>query len=119
KEVTRFLSTDGHSRSASDARSAAAVQDGDNAQRLRDQLAEVLLDDTRLHILYDMLSTYEKNVLRYFIFQVEDHCLTYRHLQQEAGQLKPNLFRLGLTGLRRKGLLYTLRRQWGEVAYFL
>lgn len=119
KEVTRFLSTDGHSRSGSDARSAAAVQDGDNAQRLRDQLAEVLLDDTRLHILYDMLSTYEKNVLRYFIFQVEDHCLTYRHLQQETGQLKPNLFRLGLTGLRRKGLLYTLRRQWGEVAYFL
>lgn len=84
-----------------------------------EQLVYLLTNQDTLSILWTQLSTYEQAVLKYFIFHVGDDLLTYRQIEGELLGIKPTTFRLGLTGLRRKGFIYTIRRQWREVAYIL
>jgi|GEM_PF-4518357 len=69
--------------------------------------------------IYQSLNQYEKEALHSFIFFVGQDLLTYRQIEQGVHGIKPYTFRIGLTGLRRKGIIYTIRRQWGEVAYVL
>lgn len=84
-----------------------------------EQLVNSLTSQEILAPLWVQLSTYEQAVLRYFIFQVGDDLLTYRQIEEGRHGFNPTTFRLGLVGLCRKGFIYTLRRQWGEVAYIL
>ncbi|EGL81651.1 hypothetical protein CathTA2_2837 [Caldalkalibacillus thermarum TA2.A1] len=86
-------------------------------QMLRQQLARLFADGQAMQLLYRSLSPYEQKVVHYFLFQTGGDFLTCRQVEEEQFVLKPNLFQLGLIGLRRKGLVYTLRRQRGEVAY--
>lgn len=86
-------------------------------EHLRTLLTYILLDRTSVELIYESLSKYECDVLAYFIFHVERDFLSYRKIEQGLTGYKPHTFRLGLIGLRRKGLIYTLRRQWGEEGY--
>ncbi|MDQ0167863.1 hypothetical protein [Bacillus horti] len=86
-------------------------------KKLRGVLQEKLQEQTYIQEIYKSLSPYEKDVLRFFIFHVGRDFLSYRQIDQEVQGIKSNLFRLGLVGLRQKGLIYSFRRQWGEEAY--
>lgn len=88
-------------------------------ENVRQQLASILSSEKELALIYSHLSAYELEALKYFIFQVSEDFLTYRQIEQGMEGIRPTIFRLGLTGLRRKGLIFTVRRQWGEVAYVL
>lgn len=96
--------------------------DGDfvEEETLRGFLVGLLTNETALQVMYNKLSTYEKTVLNYFVFHVGQDILTFREIESgDRNGIGLTAFRLGLTGLRQKGLVYTLRRQWGEVAYVL
>jgi hypothetical protein len=88
-------------------------------EEAREELLHVLGSREKVAVLYKSLSNYEHHVLESFIFHVGQDFLTYRQIEHGIEGIKPTLFRIGITGLRRKGLIYTVRRQWGEVAYFL
>lgn len=101
-----------------------SVTDGDDdeankVEEQREQLYQLLTDQRSLHGVYRSLSEYERYVLLYFIYHVGQELLTHRQINNLGREMKLLSFRLGLTGLRRKGLIYTVRRQWGEEAYFL
>ncbi|WP_202081010.1 hypothetical protein [Caldalkalibacillus salinus] len=89
------------------------------ADPTRKLLQDTLIRRDVLQTLYNQLSEVEKQVLYYFMFQVGQDFLTHRQIEHEKTGHKSAYFRLGLTGLRRKGIIYTLRRQWGEEAYVL
>ncbi|MBN6186070.1 helicase-associated domain-containing protein [Aneurinibacillus sp. BA2021] len=59
----------------------------------------------------------EKRVLLHFLFRVGEDIVTYRQMEEYAQKVSPLIVYSGLTGLRRRGLVYTLRRLWGELAY--
>lgn len=104
--------------------SALELQESYNAEALdetdlRARLIMCLLDRNNLKKLLSSLSAYEQEALEHFIFQVGEDMITYRQIEQGLNGIKPNIFRLGLTALRRKGMVYTIRRQWGEVAYII
>lgn len=88
-------------------------------EALREKLIKILSHPENMNCLFRFLIHYERKVLEYFIFQVGQDFLTYRQIEQGLNGIQPHIFRLGLTGLRRKGIIYTVRRQWGEVAYIL
>jgi hypothetical protein len=85
----------------------------------REEIVSLLCSEKIAYQIFQFLSTYEREVLNYFIFHVGQDFLTYRQIEKGLQGIQPTIFRLGLTGLRRKGLIYTVRRQWGEVAYIL
>jgi hypothetical protein len=88
-------------------------------ENLRERLVTTLSNPGHIACLLRCLSGYEREVLEYFIFKVGQDFLTYRQIEQGVNGIQPHIFRLGLTALRRKGIIYTVRRQWGEVAYIL
>lgn len=88
-------------------------------EEIREEIVSLLHNEQHILHLFEYLSAYEREVLRTFVFHVGDDFLTYRQIEKGLQGIQPTIFRLGLTGLRRKGLIYTVRRQWGEVAYIL
>ncbi len=74
-----------------------------------------------MHALYMALSRPEGLLLQHIIFYYSDQLFTLRQLEKSFSEIEgDSVIRLiGLTGLRRKGLLYTLRRPWGEEAFFI
>lgn len=72
------------------------------------------------HVIAQMWETFteaEKQVLLHFLYQVGEDIVTYRQMEEYAQEVSPLIIYSGLTGLRRRGLIYTLRRLWGELAY--
>lgn len=88
-------------------------------EEMKEKLLSLLSHPENILCLFRFLSSYEREVLDYFIFQVGQDFLTYRQIEQGLNGIEPHIFRIGLTGLRRKGIIFTVRRQWGEVAYIL
>ncbi|WP_025028309.1 hypothetical protein [Caldalkalibacillus mannanilyticus] len=84
---------------------------------LREYIFTVLTSPDKVGEIIKGLTPYERAVLDHFIYYTGQDLLTYRQIEQKVNGIKPHLFRIGLTGLRRKGMIYTIRRQWGEVAY--
>lgn len=78
-----------------------------------------LLDPDYLHSCWNTLSREEKQVVEFFILVKGEDFLTYRELEQSRLPLHPTRFRLAMTRLQRSGLLFTLRRMWGELAYIM
>ncbi|MBP1932835.1 helicase-associated domain-containing protein [Ammoniphilus resinae] len=78
-----------------------------------------LLDEEYIHSFWNQLTTEEKEVIRFFLFNKWTDLLTYRELEQGVSQLSSASFRVALTKLRRKGIIFTLRRMWGELAYVM
>jgi hypothetical protein len=92
---------------------------GMSEEEIRKDIVAILCDEELIPRLFGFLSTYEREVLCYFVFHVGEDFLTYRQIEKGLQGIQPTIFRLGLTGLRRKGIIFTVRRQWGEVAYIL
>jgi hypothetical protein len=81
------------------------------------RLASYVKDEKTIAAIWESLSSSEKQVLTHFLFAVGHDILTYRQMEEYARLSSPLVAYSGLTGLRRRGLVYTLRRLWGEVAY--
>ncbi len=99
------------------------------SERVREQVAlehqktdlqlTFLLDSEYLHSCWESMSEEEKQVIHFFILVSGDDFLTYRELEQSKLPLHPTRFRLAMTRLQRLGLIFTLRRMWGELAYIM
>lgn len=96
------------------------LQQGNNRESelesTEDPLAFLLQEDY-LNALWHDFSHQEKSVLYYFVFAVRDGVLSHRRAEQGIPGMSLIDFRLGLTLLRRKGIIYTVRRLWGELGY--
>jgi hypothetical protein len=92
----------------------------ENAQEEAEEqmLLRNLLDEEMAAMQAKKLTDSEKIVLAFFIFGVGHDMVTYRQLEMWS-RTAPYSVIGGLTGLRRKGLVYTLRRLWGELAYVM
>ena len=78
-----------------------------------------LLDKEYINSFWNQLTNDEKEVIRFFLFNKWTDLLTYRELEHGVSQLSSASFRVALTKLRRKGIIFTLRRMWGELAYVM
>jgi hypothetical protein len=83
----------------------------------KETLSGALLDEPSIRTTWESLTAQEKNVLLYFLFAVGHDIVTYRQMEAFAYASSPIEVYAGLTGIRRKGIVYTLRRLWGEMAY--
>lgn len=73
----------------------------------------------RIPNLWEKLSPEERKVLIYFLFRVPGQSIPYRQLDVLAKSHSPYAIYRGLTGLRQKGIIYTHKYQWGEMAFFI
>lgn len=80
---------------------------------------QFLLEPDYLQSCWESMSPEEKQVIQFFILVKGEDFLTYRELEQSKLPLHPTRFRLAMTRLQRLGLLFTLRRMWGELAYIM
>jgi hypothetical protein len=80
---------------------------------------DFLLDSEYIKELWNELTNEEEAVIQYFLLYKGTDLLTYRELEQEQFPIPRSSFRVGLTKLRRKGIVFTLRRLWGELAYVM
>lgn len=85
----------------------------------RNRAALHLLAPTTVEQTWQVMTREEKQMLVYMLFAIGHDMLTYRQMEQYARTTSPLAAYSGLTGLRRRGLVYTLRRLWGEVAYIM
>ncbi|KXG43924.1 helicase-associated domain-containing protein [Tepidibacillus decaturensis] len=82
-----------------------------------EQLIKLFSNSDALREIFEKMTNLEKEVLSYFIVQIPNQIFPYRKLDKLRGTLNRNEFEYGLIKLRRKGILYTIRKSWGEVAY--
>ncbi|WP_027417829.1 hypothetical protein [Aneurinibacillus terranovensis] len=77
-----------------------------------------LLSENTIAAQWRTMNRSEKGILNLFLFGIGQDMITYRQLE---GLAKSAAFPVyaGFTGLRRKGIIYTLRRLWGEVGYVM
>ena len=73
----------------------------------------------KMELIYRQMTKIEKDVLSYFIFQIPNQAFSYRKLDRIVGSLSRDEFEYGLIKLRRKGILFTLRRNWGDLAFIM
>ena len=78
-----------------------------------------LLNEDWVKQCWEAMSEDERQVILFFIKEKGKDILTYRELEQGHIPLSPVRFRVALTKLRRSGFIFTLRRMWGEHAYFM
>ncbi len=69
--------------------------------------------------LWGKLNPDERKVLVYFLFCAPGQSLSYRQIDVVAKSHSPYAIYRGLTGLRQKGIIYTQRHKWGEMAFFI
>ncbi|GEN34999.1 hypothetical protein [Aneurinibacillus danicus] len=84
-----------------------------------DELSHYIISSAAIERTWLTLTDEEKEMLLYFLFRVGRDIVTYRQMEEYARLASPLAAYSGLTGLRRRGLVYTLRRLWGELAYCL
>lgn len=82
-----------------------------------EELADCLLKE--MEQIWAVLSWDEKRILYYFLFRFPNEPITYRGMDALARTHSSFRVYRGLTGLRRKGIVFTLRRLWGEMAFFV
>ena len=85
----------------------------------REKVASHILAARTVEQTWRAMTQEEKQVLVYLLFRIGEDVLTYRQMEQYARDTSPLTAYSGLTGLRRRGIVYTLRRLWGEVAYVI
>lgn len=84
-----------------------------------DQGLTFLLEEAWVKLCWEAMSEDERKVIRFFISEKGKDILTYRELEQSTIPLSSVRFRVALTKLRRSGFIFTLRRMWGEQAFFI
>ncbi|MBO8171280.1 MAG: helicase-associated domain-containing protein [Bacillaceae bacterium] len=88
-------------------------------QRKEGTPLDFLMEPDYLESLWNRFTLEERTVMSYFLFKIRDQVLTYRQMEKGIPGLPAARFRYALTLLRRKGLVYTVRRQWGELGYII
>jgi len=87
------------------------------------QLVELILDQLleqeKIKTVYQYMNDNEKEVLNYFIIHNPNQMFAYRKLERLNGRLTRDQFEDGVTRLRRKGILYTIRRSWGDIGFII
>lgn len=76
-----------------------------------------LTDPGKLPNIYRQMTKIEKEVLNYFIMQLPNQIFPYRLLDKFSGTVSRDDFEYGITKLRRKGIIFALRKSWGELAF--
>ncbi len=69
--------------------------------------------------VFQEMTKEEKDVLTYLIFNNPNQMLLYRKLEGISYRISRDEFEYGLTKLRRKGIIFTLRKSWGEVGFII
>ncbi|WP_339061628.1 hypothetical protein [Tepidibacillus marianensis] len=87
--------------------------------KLMDQLAKLLCDLHYLQNLYKTMSTEEKGVLQHFIIHRPGQLLSIRTLNHHTGLISRGQFEKGLLLLHRKGILFRLRKSYGDMGYVI
>jgi len=72
-----------------------------------------------LSVLYETMSTEEKEVLAYFVIQNPNQYIFYRRLDKINTIISRDRFEHGIIKLRRKGIIFAVRRSWGEIAFII
>ncbi len=95
------------------------ISDSAAASLERKNRLDFLLHQDYPDRVWDRLSRPEQKLISYFVFFIRDGVLTYRQVEQGLPQLPVSECRPALTLLRRKGMVFTVRRQWGELGYIM
>ncbi len=78
-----------------------------------------LIQPSTIKIMIQQMTKQEKEVLSFFIYQIPNQMFYYRKLDRISGTISREDFEYGIIKLRRKGILFTLRRSWGEMAFIM
>lgn len=78
-----------------------------------------LIDKDNLPALYEAMSLEEKEALAYFIIQNPNQYIFYRRLDRINSKISRDKFEAGLIKLRRKGIVFAVRKSWGEIAFII
>lgn len=84
-----------------------------------DSLPGALTDPAYWRTYARSLSEEERNVLNWFAIERGEDWLAFRELQGSELPLPSVVFRLVLTRLRQRGVLYAVRQKWGGTFYIL
>lgn len=82
-------------------------------------LNTMLIDKDNLPNLYESMSPEEKEVLAYFVIQNPNQYIFYRRLDRINTIISRDKFEVGLIKLRRKGIVFAVRKSWGEIAFII
>jgi len=93
--------------------------EGKSPNELVTELNHWLTQAENLQMVDQQMTKEEKEVLSYFIYQIPNQILPYRRLDKWPGSINRDQFEYGITKLRRKGMIFTLRRSWGELAFII
>lgn len=94
------------------------VQSDGNLLNIENIVQHITSHDA-IECVWRSLTTEEKELLLHFLFRIGTDMVTYRQMEEYAKIDSQLAIYSGLTGLRQRGLIYTLRRLWGELAYYL
>lgn len=78
-----------------------------------------LINKENLSALYEEMSLEEREVLAYFVIQNPNQYIFYRRLDRINTIISRDKFEQGLIKLRRRGIIYAVRRSWGEIAFII
>lgn len=78
-----------------------------------------LIDKDNLPALYEAMSREEREVLAYFVIQNPNQYILYRRLDRINTIISRDKFEAGLVKLRRKGIVFAVRKSWGEIAFII
>lgn len=95
------------------------ISDSAAASQERENRLDFLLHQNYLNKVWNHLTPAEQKLIAYFVFFIRDGVLTYRQVEQGLPRLPVSECRPALTLLRRKGMVFTVRRQWGELGYIM
>jgi hypothetical protein len=84
-------------------------------------LSEILLSEQTLAKLFIQLESWEKRTLELIVQRFATHIFDFNSLQlaARATELSGAELRAGIAKLRRKGILFAMRKSWGENSYFI
>jgi hypothetical protein len=84
-------------------------------------LSETLLSESTLDELFKQLKPWEQKTLRLIVQRFATHLFDFNSLQiaARATELSGAELKAGIAQLRRKGILFAIRKSWGENSYFI
>ncbi|MFV9510210.1 helicase-associated domain-containing protein [Tepidibacillus sp. LV47] len=85
--------------------------------KLLNHLLHLLLDVHYLKQLYQGLSLEEKEVIDFFIIHRPNQMFSYRSLNQKFDSIHRDRFEKGIHQLMAKGLLFQLKRNYGDIGF--
>ena len=87
--------------------------------KLMNQLVHILTHSDSVENIDQSMTPEEKEVIHYFVVHRPGQLLSLRSLNQRAGSLDRDTFEKGLLLLQRKGILFRLRKSYGDIGYVM